>query len=462
MKNDPRCAYEHVYRDTTDEQVDAKEGPTVWQCPHPASGATEYCLFHAPIEGKNAEAVTESLLDVVNDPTRPSVFIGGKFETLGLASADLESEEPIDLRGAMIHHNCDLRDATVDAPLRLDGVSVGGAMCMQRFEARSTVSCRGLQVGGRWALCEATVDGRLDATDFSTESLIATDAHFVRGATFRRGTVEAQFAAARATFDGPTWLSHTRVGGHLDLGNVTCTHRLSLAHCHVDEHVNIQSATVDDGISLDHLHVGHEFDATRLTVTGGIDATTGQFDGTVDCTGLTVTDGRVDFGHCTFEGPVYFDGATISGRKLRFHDAQFESGTVSFVRTAISGNLDLSGVTCSTTATVRVVEGSVGGSIICDHATFEDELFFSNVRVKRDFDFSDCTVGTLTFGVEVDGRLDFAYTHVTDSAEFRATIIHGPARFTSAQFDTDPSLTDATLDGTVAAYNLSVESPDQS
>ena len=62
-----------------------------------------------------------------------------------------------------------------------------------------------------------------------------------------------------------------------------------------------------------------------------------------------------------------------------------------------------------------------------------------------------------TLGIEIEGRLDFAYTHVTDAAAFGDTVVHGPARFTSARFDADPSLTEAALGDTVAAYDISVE-----
>ncbi|WP_049915313.1 pentapeptide repeat-containing protein [Haloferax mucosum] len=461
MKDGSRCSYEHVSRRTTGRRK-KDERTNVWRCPHPARGGSDRCLFHLPVDEKDAATVAGALVAVANDPARPSAFIGGQFEALSVASADLESDAPLDLRGSMIHHDLDLRDATVDARLRLDGVSVGGSVFMDRFDARKEVTCRRIQIGGRWVLSEATVGGRLDATDFGADSLIATDATFERGVTFRRGSVESALVVARATFDGPAWFSHTHIGGHLDIGNATCERRLSLAHCRVAGSVTAQSTTVGNGLSLDHVHVGREFDAERLTVAGGIDATTGRFDGDVDCAGLTCTDGQVEFDHSTFRGAAHFDGATITGRRLSFRSARFESGPVSFVRTAVSGDFDLSEVTSSATAAVRVVEGSVGGSVVCNHATFEGELFLSAMRVKRDFDFSDCTVGMLTFGVEVDGRLNFAYTHVTDSAGFRETVVHGPARFTNARFDTDPSLTDATVDGSIAAYNLSVMPADES
>lgn len=450
-----RCAYEHVF-DAADER-DADESPPVWRCPHPASDGTDRCLFHRPVEETRPAAVTEALREAVEDDARPSAFVGGAFEHIDLAGVTPGSGASLDFRGAMVKADIDLRDATLDGALRLDRVSVGGAVCMQRLDAPEAVSCRHLQAGDRWVLCEARFGARFDATGFSAETVVATAARFEGGATFRKGVVDADVSVAEAYFGGPAWFSHTRLDGRLDLGSATCDHRLSLAHCRVRGDVVAAAATVDDGLSLEHLTVDGALDATRLTVDGGIDATTAAFGDRVDCTGLTARGGTVDFTHSAFDGPVYFDNASVEGRALCFRSARFESGPASFVRATVDGGLDLSDVVCSAESPVRLVEAAVEESVVCDHARFGDELFCSGVRVARDVDLSDCTVGTLTFGVEIGGRLDFAYAHVTDAAAFGDTVVHGPARFTSARFDADPALTEATLDDTVAAYDVTVE-----
>lgn len=450
-----RCAYEHVF-DAADE-TGADGSSSVWRCPHPASDGSARCLFHRPVEETRPAAVTEALREAVTDDGRPSAFVGATFERVDLAGVTLPPDARLDFRGAMVKSDIDLRDATLDGALRLDRVSVGGAVCMQRFDATGAVSCRHLQVGDRWVLCEAELSGRFDATGFSAGSVVATEARFEGGATFRKGVVDDDVSLAKSRFGGPAWFSHTRLGGRLDLGNAAFDHRLSLAHCRIRGGVVAASATVEGGLSLEHVVVDGELNATRLTVGGGIDATTAAFGGRVDCAGLTARDGPVDFTHSAFDGPVYFDNATVEGRALRFRNARFGSGPASFVRAAVDGEFDLSDAVCSADSPVRLVETTVDGCVICDHARFGDELFCSGVRVGRDVDFSDCTVGTLTFGVEIEGRLDFAYTHVTDAAAFGDTVVHGPARFTSARFDADPSLTEAALGDTVAAYDISVE-----
>ncbi|WP_148414991.1 pentapeptide repeat-containing protein [Haloferax sp. KTX1] len=455
MERTARCTYEHVF-DAADE-TGADESPSVWRCPHPASGGSDRCLFHRPAEETRSGAVTEALREAVEDDARPSAFVGAAFERIDLAGVTPPSDASLDFRGAMVKSDIDLRDATLDGALRLDRVSVGGAVCMQRLDASGAVSCRHLQIGDRWVLCEARFDERFDATAFSAETVVATAARFEAGATFRKGVVDDDVSVAEARFGGPAWFSHTRLGGRLDFGNAAFDRRLSLAHCRVRGSVVAASATVDDGLSLEHLTVEGELDAARLTVDGGIDATTAAFGGRVDCTGLTARDGAVDFTHCAFGGPVYFDNASVEGRGLRFRSARFESGPASFVRVAVDGGLELSDAVCSAESPVRLVEAAVGESVICDHARFGDELFCSGVRVARDVDLSDCTVGSLTFGVEIGGRLDFAHAHVTDAAAFGDTVVHGPARFTSARFDADPTLAEATLDDTVAAYDVTVE-----
>ncbi len=450
-----RCAYKHVF-DVVDE-TGADESPSVWRCPHPASGAADRCLFHRPVGETRPAAVTEALRETVTDPERPSVFVGGSFERIDLAGLTLADDAPLDFRGAMVKGDIDLRDAALGGALRLNRVSVGGAVCMQRLDAPATVVCRNLQVGDQWVLCGARFGDRFDATGFSAGAVVATGTRFEGGATFRKGVVDDGVSLAKAHFGGPAWFSHTRLGGRLDLGNVACDRRLSLAHCRVRGSIVATSATVGGGLSLEHLTVDGELDAPRLTVGGGIDATSAGFGGPVDCTGLTARDGSVDFTHSAFSGPVSFDNATVEGRVLRFRSARFESGPASFVRATVTGGLDLSDAVCSADSPVRVVETTVGGSVVCDHARFGDEVFCSGVRVARDVDFSDCTVKSLVFGVEIEGRLDFAYTHVTDAAAFGDTVVRGPARFTSARFDADPTLTEATLDDTVAAYDMSVE-----
>ncbi|KTG30390.1 hypothetical protein [Haloferax profundi] len=414
-------------------------------------------MFHTPIEDKDAERTAEELLEAINNTERPSSFVGAQFEALDLADETLGSSEEIDLRGVMVRNDVDLRDVVVEAPLRIDSGSIGGDLLMQRLESRGGLSCRDLQTGGQWLLYDATIDGRLDAAGYSGTSLIATGIHVADGVSVRKGVVESQLDFTQARVEGPVWLSHTRVTGHLDLGAAVFHDRLSLSHCQVAGNVVVRDTTVENGFSLEHLHVSETFDATQMRVSQGIEATSSQFDGEADFTEIEATGGRLDFDYSLFGEAVYFDMVTIASSRLSFQNAQFRGETVSFVWAAISGTLSFSGAHFTAGSQFRMVESSVGKSIVCDHASVDGEVYWKLSRVHDNVDFSDCTVTSLVFGVEIGGNLDFAYTYVADRTEFGEAIVHGDARFTGAQFDNEPMLTDATVEGSVAAYGLSVQ-----
>ncbi|KAB1198167.1 MULTISPECIES: hypothetical protein [Haloferax] len=460
MENVPRCAYEHVCSYDERDGTDAGDHPTVWNCPHPASAEREYCQFHAPIDEKRADETAAALVEVINDPERPSTFVGAQFESLDVAGEILGGDETIDLRDVIVRQDIDLRDATLEPTLRLDAASVGGGLFMHRLDASADVSCPQVQTGGDWVLSEATLDGRLDGVGLNVSSLVARRAHVEGDVSLRKGTVDDQVGLSQANFGGTVRLTHTRVGGRLDLGATVYDGRLSVSHCTVDGDVSLQDATVEDGLVLEHLRVKGEFDARHLDVVGGVDARSSQFDGEVDFTELTTTAGPVDCSYARFDAPVYIDSATVDSTRLSFQNAQFDGGTVSFVRTAISGTVSFSGARFTPSAPFRLVETTVGGSVVCKHTSFGSEVYWTGVQVHGNVDVSDCTITALEFGVEIDGGLDFAYTYVSETAGFTETVVRGAARFTSARFDTEPTLSDATLEGAVATYDLSVEALD--
>ncbi|KAB1187478.1 MULTISPECIES: hypothetical protein [Haloferax] len=454
-----RCAYEHdVGSDGSDHTQTADE--SVWQCPHPASDETDYCLFHTAIEDKDTDVVTAALVEAINDPDQPSTFIGAQFDALDLAGERLGGDDAVDLREVIVRNDIDLSEATIETPLQLDAASVGGTLSMQRLETSGDISCRHLQTAGQWLLFDARIGGRLDAFGFSGTSLVATGVNVGDGISVRKGTVDEQVDFTQATVDGPVWLSHTDIGGHLDTGAAVYHDRLSLAHCRVEGDVALRDSTVEAELLLDHLHVCGTFDATNLHVAHGVDAKSSQFDGEVDFTEFTATGGHLEFGYARFDAAVYFDAVTIDSTHLSFQNAHFSGGTVSFVRAAITGTLTLSGARFTPESPFRMVETRVGRNVVCDHVSFGGEVYWNALRVNDNVDFSDCTVTALEFGVEIGGRLDFAYTYVSARAGFTETVVRGPARFTSARFDSEPSLTDATLEGDVAAYDVSVQSPE--
>ncbi|WP_416840359.1 hypothetical protein [Haloferax sp. DFSO52] len=458
MEQAPRCAYEHV-SSISGSDAGSGDGHAVWECPHPAAPEREHCQFHAPIEEKNPDATTAALVETINDPDRPSTFVGAQFDSLDLSGATLAGGDTIDMRELIVRRDIDLSEATVEPALRLDSASAGGELLMHRLDANSTVSCLNFQTGEDWILTDATLDGRLDASGFNVDSFVATGVRIEGDALFRKGTADDQVGLSQARFDGTVQLTHTRIGGRLDIGGTVCTDQLSLSHCSVDGDVTLHDATVEGGLRFEHLRVGGEFDATHLHVTGGVDARSSQFETGVDMTELTATGGRVDFSYATFEAAVYVDAVTIDGT-LSMQHAQFDGGTVSFVRTAIAGGFILTGARFTPNAPFRLVETTVGGAVSCSHASFGSEVYWTGSRVHGNVDMSDCTMTALEFGVEIDGGLDFAYTYVAQSAGFTETVVRGAARFTSARFASEPSLTEATLEGDVATYDLSVESID--
>ncbi|KAB1193255.1 hypothetical protein GJR96_07265 [Haloferax sp. MBLA0076] len=332
---------------------------------------------------------------------------------------------------------------------------------MQRLDAKGDLSCRHLQTGRQWLLYDATIDGRLDAFGGCGTSFLATGIRATGGISLRKATVDEQIDLTQAQVDGPVWLSHTHVGDHLDAGAAEFRDRLSLSHCRVGGDVTLRDTTVQDGLSLGHLHACGTVDAARLHVANGVDATSSQFDDEVDFTELTTADGHLVFDYATFDAAVYFDASTVDSPRLSFENAHFDR-TISFVRAAIAGTLSFSGARFTPQSQFRMVESTVGRDVVCDHATVDGEMYWNTSRVNENVDVSDCTITALEFGVEIGGRLDFAYTYVTERAGFTETTVHGPARFTCARFDSEPSLTDATLEGAVATYDLTVQTPELS
>ncbi|WP_411964493.1 hypothetical protein [Haloferax sp. YSMS24] len=459
MESVPRCAYEHVCSYDGSDDAETGDHRVAWECPHPAPGEREHCQFHAPIEAKNPDETTAALVAAIDDPERPSEFVGAQFESLDVAGEALGGDGIIDLRDVIVRRDIDLSETTLESPLRLDSASVGGELFMQRLDANADVSCQNLQTGQRWMLSDARIDGRLDASGFSVNSLVATSAHVTGAVSLRKGTVDEQLGLSQAAFEGPAHLTHTRVGGRLDSGAATYDDTLSLSHCTIGGDVILQDSTVEGSLLAEHLRVTGEFDATTLHVAGGVDLRSSTFDAPVDYTELTVTGGRFDCSRATFDAPVFVDAATIDAA-LSFQNAQFDGGIVSFVQTAVSGSATFAGATFTPSAPFRLVETTVGGTLVCNHATFGAEVYWTDSRVHGNVDFSDCTVAALEFGVEIHGGLDFAYTAVSGNAGFTETVVRGAARFTSARFDTEPSLTEATLEGDVATYDLSVEALD--
>ena len=459
MERVHRCTYEHVYSSDESDDTETGDQRIVWECPHPATAGREHCHFHAPIDEKDPDETAAALVAAIDDPERPSSFVGAQFESLDVAGEVLGGDDAIDLRDIIVRRDIDFSEATLEVPLRLDAASVGGELFMHRLEANADVSCQNVQTGRNWLLTDARIDGRFDATGFSVESLVATNADVGGAVSLRKGTVDDQLGLSQTWFDGPVLLTHTRVGGRLDSGGATYSDRLSLSHCTVGGDVVLHDSRVEGRLLLEHLRVNGEFDATSLRVAGGVDARSSQFDAPVDFTELSVTGGRFDCSYATFDAPVFVDAATID-TDLAFRNAQFEGGTVSFVQTSVSGSATFSGARFTPSASFRLVETRVGGTVVCRHASFGGEVYWTDSRVHGNVDFSDCTVTALEFGVEIGGGLDFAYTYVSGNAGFTETIVRGATRFTSARFDTEPSLTDATLEGDVATYDLSVETLD--
>ncbi|MFC7202659.1 hypothetical protein ACFQJC_03975 [Haloferax namakaokahaiae] len=416
-------------------------------------------MFHTPIEDKDADSTRVALVETVNDPDEPSAFVGAQFDGLDLGGETLRSDETIDLSGVLVQADLDLSEATVDAKLRLDAASVGGTLSMRRLEATAGISCRHLQTGRQWVLSDATIEGRLDALGFSGISFVATDIRVTGGLSVRKATVDGNVNLTRAAVGGPVWLSHTHVGGHFDTEGAVYTGRLTLAHCRVDGDVTLRKTTVKGRLSLEHLDACGAVDATRLHVAEGVDARSSQFGGEADFTEFTATGGPIAFDYARFDAAVSFDAARVESSQFACRNAHFER-SVSFVRAAFAGTLTFSGARFGPGSALRMVGTIVGNDVVCDHAAFDGDVYWNDLRVGENVDFSDCTVTTLEFGVAIGGRLDFAYTYVSERADFTDTVVHGPARFTCARFDTNPSLSDAALNGDVAVYDLSVHSPE--
>lgn len=67
----------------------------VWQCPHETAEGCDHCLFHLPVEDKDAAAVKEAFLSQIEEEGRnPKQFIGARFGEFTLDHVIVECGEP--------------------------------------------------------------------------------------------------------------------------------------------------------------------------------------------------------------------------------------------------------------------------------------------------------------------------------------------------------------------------------
>lgn len=204
---DPAESDRHVHPESR-LSADDLNADGVWECPHDALDGRERCLAHLdPADRPPAVDETEWFLDTVGaserldgqrDLRRAKQFVGGRFRRLDLSAAAVEFADdfPLDLRyaeidaldcaGSTLTRDLDLRMATVNEKLELDGEF--GALKGRSGEFARLVldDCRFRRIDLRDASAEsidlrnATV-GTADLRNVAAQSADFDEATFDRG-----------------------------------------------------------------------------------------------------------------------------------------------------------------------------------------------------------------------------------------------------------------------------------------
>ncbi|MFD1567036.1 hypothetical protein [Halolamina litorea] len=348
-----RCArwlateYDYIHDDSPVEEVQAfsdlpRDDDGRWQCPRvPREGGR--CVLHDQ-DASDADVRAAVLATLrgeysaeefgVDAPdgdyrTLASRMLGVELDTLDLhgcrhAAPDVPA---LDLRCADID-TLRLGDATIDAPIRLDGATLGSLSGIGA-DIGGSLGARFVTVEGDLTLDRATVDGRVDCR-FSRIGGDASVAHTTAGSRFDFG------------------FSH--VDGVVDAAGGDCGGRFTLKEAVVDAvsaaGVAVSGADPESdipGLQFRGLTTRRSVDLTGADCVGQLIGYRMAIGGDFDASGATITQGvslatrtGTRLGEATIDGTLSFSEARIDDEtKLRGRDRR--DATL-----AVGGRLDLS------------------------------------------------------------------------------------------------------------------------
>lgn len=430
-----QCAY--TFDPADHEETSVTE---VWECPHDAAGASEYCQFHMDSDQRNAAGISD--VDVVDDFTRilkeddpeKRVFLGAALPELSLAYVDIEGadQNPIDLRHTTIADGVVATHGRFEERLDLRHSTLG-ELTFDDCTFEDGVLCAGATITGGTDLFDTVVMG--DDTDFSgvrfTGQVCVDEADFRKDVSFEGATFE----------HGASFLGTEFYGRSNDLGDNT-----TFAGAVFEDDVTFEHATFEHTSFEDVTFMG-DVSFEKATVTGGCLFIGSTFEGTADFDEVLFQD-DTSFADATFAGPATFRGVEFEGGiAVLGDDATFEGasfgeevtfrkgrfGYANFTETAFEGDADFERTRFTDDAVFK--EAVFGGTADFDEVVFEGDADFTNVIFRR---------RTVFRGGEFRGGTNY----LKDDAVFEKAVFADDADFCSVLF-MSASFIDAAFEGSV-------------
>lgn len=409
-----QCTYTYDPPDNIapDLRVDVPR-PTHSQCPHEAVDAeTQRCLFHQGESEYPSGRFTDHFLQTITESDLPPVLAGGHLPGLKLQDQTLSTptNDPIDLRGAIIDGDLDLTNATIETPLLLDGAAITGALRAAGAVFQAPISIAGADIRGGIHAHDATVSGGLIANDLNAGYVDCRRLSVQGPLILHQASFASNLILAHATIDGDFVLDDAAFNWSLDCTATSITGDFGGAAMTVDADCDFVAAHIEGGVELRKVRIGGDADWSHATVGGELRAPDCTFEGEAIFENVAVGGEVLVFDGSTFTETADFATMDLTQSRISFANAQFDD-EVWFTHTTIGEVATFDGATFTGMSHLRDAE-------------FKDDLVLRNTRGTGQF---------FLHGSTVDGECDCTNAHF-DHFQFSATV-HGQTDFSHARFD---------------------------
>ncbi|TKX73897.1 hypothetical protein EXE46_12010 [Halorubrum sp. GN11_10-6_MGM] len=458
---DDICSYGRDLGEYAREQDD-----DVWTCHRSPRDGGEYCLFHAPVEDTDDDAVRDAFLDAVQRPGRETKeFVGARFGDLNLSFDILDAPDnyPIDLRYATVEGSINCRRAEFGQPLWFDGGTVAEGINCNVTTFESWASFEGIAAEHAWFGKSEFRDGvSFDDATVHAETLF-TGATFTDRGEFQGARFGDHAEFSRTVFDSASF-EDAHAAGTLDLGHVVCDRSLKMGGIEAEGDVRIRGGRVRN-LRLSDADVDGDLSASNLTVEKTVHASDARVGGTLSLSSAEIrrdvlcpdlTAGSVDFDAASVAKRVSFQRTRVTG-ECAFSGVSFGDVTT-FQAAEIDGDLELSLGAFEGVLTLR--EAEVGGTLEASSASVGEQADFVRLDVGGNFDLSSVAFGgtVMFFEVTIGGGLDISSSRFEGQLSLSTTIeegldgdiarfeddvtvmrtsVGGPATFSNATFGRD-------------------------
>ena len=452
---DDVCSYGRDLGEHAREQDD-----DVWTCHRSPRDGGEYCLFHAPVEDTDDEAVRDAFLEAVQRPGREAKeFVGARFGDLNLSFDIVDGPDnyPIDLRYAAVEGSVNCRRAEFGQPLWFDGGKVADGMNCNVATFNTWASFEGMTAEHAWFGKSEFRDGAsFDDATVRAETLF-TGATFTDRGDFEGASFGDHAEFSRTVFDSASF-EDAHVAGTLDLGHVVCDRSLKMGGIEAEDDVKIRGGRVRN-LRLSNADVAGDLSAPKLAVEKTIHASDARVGGTLSLSSAEVgqdvlcpdlTAGGVDFDAASVAKRFSFQRTRVAG-DCAFSGVSF--GDVTTLQAAeIDGDLALSLGTFEGVLTLR--EAEIGGAIEASSASVGEQADFVRLDVGGDCDFSSVTFGgtVMFFEGTIEGGLDVSSSRFAGQLSLSMTI-EGGLDADIARFEDDVSVMRTSVGGPVTVSN---------